>query len=162
MKSKKFILFIVYFVLCGFFFSQNKTLNYKEERHKFNRKLISNQSYEIITKRITSSDEFRGSFLGSAKTRLGKSYFVVKSSYIFNLNRSPTAENHIFIYNSKKEFVGYYYLSNINQLPQKLHNNKLYFNNEDCKEKIIINLTNGIPAAINLKCNGEDDFVEFK
>ncbi|WP_394660165.1 hypothetical protein [uncultured Chryseobacterium sp.] len=162
MKTKKIVLFIIYFIKCGFSFAQKKEINYTEERHKFNKKLIVNRCYNMVKKQITNNDEFKGSFLGLVKTKTGKTYFIVKSSYIFNLNKSATAESQIFVYNYKNEFVGYYYLSNINQLPWKLFHNKLYFNNKDCREKIIVDFTTCIPNAINLKCNGVDDFIELK
>ncbi|WP_427875104.1 hypothetical protein [Flavobacterium sp. MMS24-S5] len=153
------ILILTFIFLTNNIFSQNY-FDYKKERNLFNLKLISKNQKILSYKKINDSERFQGRYLGEVKTNQGK-YYIVISSFIFNLKNSPSAENHIFIYTDKKQFFGYYYLSHINELPTILKKCKLYFGNKDCKEKNIINLDNGFPKAINLKCNGENNYYEL-
>ncbi|KAF2326082.1 hypothetical protein [Flavobacterium nitrogenifigens] len=141
-------------------FSQNY-FDYKKERNLFNLNLISKNQKILSYKKINDSEKLQGRYLGEVKTNQG-TYYVVISSFIFNLKNSPTSENHIFIYTDKKQYFGYYYLSHINELPTTLKKCKLYFDNKNCKEKNIISLDNGFPKAINLKCNGENNYYELK
>jgi len=156
----KRIVTLVFIFVINNLFSQNP-YDYKKERNLFNLELISKNQKTVLIKKINTNEKFKGKYLGKVKTNQGN-YYIVESSFIFNLKNSPTAENHIFIYNDKKQYFGYYYLSQINELPSTLKKCKLYFNNKNCKEKTVINLNDGIPKAINLRCNGEDNYYELQ
>ena len=116
-------------------YSQN-SFDYKKERHQFNIDLIkTNKKNKVIVEKITDNEEFEGKYLGEIKTSLGVEYYIVASSYVFDIKVLAKTENHIFIYNSKKQYVGYYYLSQMYELPKRLDKNKLYFNNKDVSQR---------------------------
>lgn len=154
--------FYIFLIFVSTLNSQKK-FNYREERHKFNINLIvKHKTNNTITQNINSNEEFVGRYLGKVISKTGVEYYIVVSSYVFDIKVLAKTENHIFIYNNKKQYIGYYYLSYINELPNKLEKNKLYFKNKDCKEESIINFRYGIPRAINLKCNNENNYYEFQ
>jgi hypothetical protein len=143
-------------------YSQNN-FDYKGERHKFNIGLIEkNKRNKTYSGKINNEEKFEGRYLGTIKTNSGSIYHIVISSYIFDIDVLPKTENHIFIYNNKNQYVGYYYLSQMYELPERLDKNNLYFKNKNCNGETIINFYRGIPRAINLKCNGKNNYYEFQ
>jgi len=157
----KKLIIMVFVLLINFCYGQ-ASFDYKGQRHKFNKFLINENKKNNTIKKINASEEFEGKFLGNVKTVTGKEYYLVNSSYVFDINSLAKTENHIFVYNDKKQFVGYYYLGQMYELPKRLDDNKLYFEIKDCKEKITIDFSKGIPRAINLKCNNSNNYYEFK
>lgn len=160
-KSMKKIVVIVFIFLFNISFSQAK-LDYVKERNNFNLSLIKKGKLGLKTKKINSNEKYLGSFLGKIVTNKNEKLFIVTNSFIYNLKNSPTAENHIFIYNEKMQCIGYYYLTLNNELPFKILKNKLYFKNSICREMLILDFNSGIPKSFNLLCNGEDNFYEFQ
>lgn len=139
------------------------TYDYKTEKHSFNKSMITtNVINKLITKRINANERFQGRYLGKIRIGPNKIYYVTANSYVYNLKNSPTAENHIFIYDIKMNFIGYYYLSLMDELPIKIINSKLYFKRSGCKEASIINFSEGIPESINIRCNNEDNYYDFQ
>lgn len=74
--------------------------------------------------------------------------------------RSLQNENQIFVYDSKKKFVGYYNLATNYQLPVKLTGNVLFFEAEGCSNRI--KLQYGIPKLICIGCKDYIDCTEFQ
>lgn len=158
----KAIKILVFLISINSLYSQND-FNYKKERNNFNINLIeSGKRNQIIIKEMNEDEKFEGRYLGKIKTKLGNENYIVDFSYIFNLKRNPTAENFIFIFNSKKQYVGHYFLNQKNELPKKLIKNSLYFKNNDCENKTYLNFFYGIPRIINLKCNEQNNYYEFQ
>jgi hypothetical protein len=157
---KKYII-IILMLLFQASFSQVE-LDYVNERNNFNLSLIKKDKQGLNSKKLNSNEKYLGNFLGKITTNKNGVLFIVTNSYVFNLKNSPTAENHIFIYNEKMQCIGYYYLTLTNELPIKILKNKLYFKNKLCKECLILSFNQGIPKSFNLKCNGEDNFYEFQ
>jgi hypothetical protein len=132
---------------------------YQQERHIFNRSLINkNIVNRISKKRFEKGYEYEAKYLGKFKTKTGSLFYIVNSSYV-HLS-SLQNENQIFIYDSKKKFVGYYNLATNYQLPVKLSKNILFFKVEACPDKVI--LENGIPKLICIGCKDEKDCLEFQ
>lgn len=139
-----------------------ETFAFQNRRHLFNKYLIQNNIInKICKKQFEKNYQYEVKYLGKFNTKTGKQFYIINSSYI-NLKNLHN-ENEIFIYNEKKQFIGYYNLATNYQLPTSLKNNKLYFKIEDCNYKILkINLDNGIPKLINIKCdNNNSDTIEF-
>ncbi|MCO5947479.1 hypothetical protein [Mucilaginibacter flavidus] len=156
MRTLLLILFI------AFSLKQQTSFNYKKERSLFNISLIATkQSNILVSKKINDNEKFQGRYLGMIRVKSKQQYHIVASSYIYNIKNSPTAESQIFIYNNEKRCLGFYYLTLINELPQKIINNELLFKSPDCKNPIVISFKNGIPKTINLRCNDEDNLYEF-
>ncbi|MFY7937494.1 MAG: hypothetical protein ACOVOQ_08955 [Flavobacterium sp.] len=157
----KTILIYLTLLFTNLVLSQNH-VNNKSERNKFNISLIENNNHNITSKKINKNEKFEGLFLGKIKVDNNKEYYIVSSTYFFNLESSPTAESHIFIYNTEKQYVGYYYLTSTIERPTKLFNNKLHFNNNKCNKKTKINFSNGIPRLLKINCLDESSYYEFK
>lgn len=136
--------------------------DYRLERHDFNKYLIEMSCKNQERKRVISdSDYFCGRYLGRIASVKNKTYYLVASSYVFDIKKREKTENHIFVYDSKRRYVGYYYLSYFQELPLKLYENRLYFNIEGCRSQIVIDFRNGIPRAINLSCRNMGNYYEF-
>ncbi|RKR85294.1 hypothetical protein BDD43_5558 [Mucilaginibacter gracilis] len=137
--------------------------DYKYEENKFNKTLVLNGlKGKLIKKKINDSERFQGRYLGRMKTKSGQEYDVISFSYLFNLKNSPTAESHIFFYDKQHLYVGSYHLNSTDELPQRIIQNKLYFEIPGCKNKIIIDFSKGINPAINLGCGNENNYYEFQ
>lgn len=139
-----------------------ETFAHQNKRHTFNKYLIDkNIANKTSKKQFEEGYQYEAKYLGKFTTKTGKQFYIINSSYV-NL-KSLHNDNEIFIYNEKKQFVGYYNLATNYQLPTLLKNNKLYFKIEDCNNKILkINLYIGIPKIISLKCNNDNvDSIEF-
>ncbi|WPU94004.1 hypothetical protein SNE25_00500 [Mucilaginibacter sabulilitoris] len=98
-------------------------------------------------------------YLGKVETRKGGTYKVMTSIWIWGLSHRATSR--VLIFNKYNHFVGEYYVGMTYDLPSKLKNNKLLFFNIDkegsgCDPKLItyIDLSNGLPKEIFIKCKG--------
>jgi len=131
---------------------------HQQARHEFNKSLIrSNAVNRLRKKRFEKGFEYEAKFLGSFTTKKGKKFYMVNCSYVELKNLSTN--NYIFIYNQKKQFVGFYIVYGF-QLPTKLSNNELFFQDGDCTDKI--SLVHGIKKWMCLKCKDIKDCLEFQ
>ena len=138
--------------------SYSQTFAFEKERHLFNVSLISkNALNKVSKKRFEKEYEYEAKYLGKFKIK-NREFYIINSSYV-NL-KSLHNDNQIFIYNSKRYFVGYYNLATNYQLPIKLVDNILFFKTEKCEEKVI--LKNEIPKTICIGCENKKDCVEFQ
>ena len=160
MKIKYFSL-ILYLLIPNFSYCQIR-FDYKKERHSFNISVINTkQKNKIVRKKINNTESFESEYLGKIKLVNGNQYYLVSSIFLFDLKRSEKAEYQIFIYNTSKKFIGYYYLSTSGQHPKALRHNILFFESTECKNKVKVSFNKGIPRAMNLNCNEQNDFYEF-
>ena len=153
MKSLVFLFFVLNFNC------YSQTFAYEKERHKFNHSLIEqNVINKIFKKSFDKVYEYEAKYLGKFKSS-NEQFYIVNSSYVHLKNLR--SDNQIFIYNSKKKFVGYYVLTTNYQLPTKLKNNILYFKIDNCIRKA--DLSKGIPKNICVQCEGKAaDCFEFE
>jgi len=98
-------------------------------------------------------------YLGLITTDSGKVYKIVNSSWIFGF--AERATNRILIFDDENRYIGNYGLFTKSDLPDKLINNQLIFTNSDnngCDKLLItkIDLSQGLPKHIFIKCNGLD------
>ena len=146
---------LILFILNVHCYSQ--TFAFEKERHEFNRALIEQKVVNKIQKKSYDGVyEYEAKYLGEFKTKNGQ-YYIINSSYI-HLKKLYN-DNEIFIYNSKKQFLGYYNLASNYQLPTKLINNSLFFKTDNCISKV--DLKNGIPRVICIGCPERKDCIEF-
>jgi hypothetical protein len=96
-------------------------------------------------------------YLGHVKTKSGQTYKIINSSWFWGLSHRATSR--ILIFNGRNRYVGNYYLTMTYDLPVKLRNGKLIFNNidNDCNKELttVINLLNGLPKQFFLKCKNK-------
>lgn len=89
-------------------------------------------------------------YLGSVKTKKGKTYKIMNSIWIWGM--SCRATHRILIFNSLNQYLGNYYMNSSCDLPTELKDGQLIFNNfsQDCDNQIEkpISFKNGIPKNI--------------
>jgi len=104
-------------------------------------------------------------YLGQITTDSGKVFKIINSSWIWGLSKRAT--NRILIYDSKNKYIGNYSLNTKLDLPDRLEESQLIFNNldkDECDKSIItkIDLKQGFPMQIFIKCKGlEGDIFVF-
>jgi hypothetical protein len=108
-------------------------------------------------------DEAHIKYLGQVHADNGESYKVMTSILLWGLAKHAT--NRILIYNAKNQYLGNYYVYDIDDLPARLENGILIFKNKaECDKSIKtrIDLKHGIPKQIFIRCNGENgDLYNF-
>jgi hypothetical protein len=117
---------------------------------------------EAICRKINDNETFEGMYLGQINSKKGNVYFIINSSYVFNIKNSPTAENHIYILNIDRKLVGFYYVNSKEELPVKLVQNILYFKCKITNSYVEVSFEEGIPKFINFECNHENNFIEYQ
>ena len=134
----------------------------RQIRHQLNTSLIKRGKTNADSALTLNDSKLVADYLGKVKTSSGKTFYILKNYYVFNIKRSPTINSHIFLYDGSHRFVGYYYLPLKSYLPYSLSENKLYFqlSEEKCNEKSVADFSAGIPEFINIKCDG-NNMIEF-
>jgi hypothetical protein len=94
-------------------------------------------------------------YLGKVVTPDGRIFKIMNSCYFWGLSHRATSR--ILIFNDQNEYLGNYVLGMTSDLPNKLENGKLIFDNNDnksCDKTLIsiVNFLNGIPKEIFIKC----------
>lgn len=96
-------------------------------------------------------------YFGTITTENGRSFKVITYELIWGPNRHTSGR--IYVYNGRNQYVGIYQLGDASDLPTQLKNDCLIFTNDDknnCDKNLttIINLKNGLPKKIFIKCQG--------
>ncbi len=92
-------------------------------------------------------------------------YKIMTSCWIWGL--SSRATNRLLIFNERNEYIGNYYLTTRDDLPEKIESNNLVFiNSEDdnCDKRVVTKLSfeNGVPKEFFLECRpGIGSFYSF-
>jgi hypothetical protein len=111
------------------------------------------------------SDETNLRYLGKIETNTGQILKIMNSSWFWGL--SHRAISRILIFNGQNQYLGNFYLYTTSELPDRLQNGKLIFensDNDDCDKKLttVIDFYQGIPKDIFIKCkNDEGNLVVF-
>lgn len=103
-------------------------------------------------------------YLGTVKTNQGKTYKILNSIWIWGLSHRAT--NRILIFNANNQYLGNYYVTLNIDLPTKLKNRILIFQNTDsnCSKNVAskISLKNGLPKEFFRECkDGYGDIYAF-
>ncbi|MGO4707945.1 hypothetical protein AB4Y90_02280 [Chryseobacterium sp. 2TAF14] len=103
-------------------------------------------------------------YLGNVKTKKGETYKIMNYTWLWGLSKRAT--NRILVFNDLNQYIGEYNVTMTSELPQKLKNGILIFENQnnDCDQKVSskINFKNGIPKEFFRKCkNGYGDTYTF-
>jgi len=104
-------------------------------------------------------------YLGQVKTKTGQIFKIVNSSWYRGLAHRATSR--ILIFNERNQYVGNYCVTMVGDLPAKLQDGKLIFNNtdEDCDTKLVttVSFKNGLPKQFFRRCKGEfGDIYQFE
>lgn len=119
--------------------------------------------YDLTGKKNCNKTKIK--YLGVVHTNQGKLYKILTSFFVFSTNNDMChGTSKIKIYNMENRFVGEYYVSMPESLPDSLIKNKLLYkqNSDDCnlRKLRIINLSNGLPKTFFIPCseNGGDEY----
>lgn len=100
-------------------------------------------------------------FLGRIYTIDGKNYKILTSIWRWGLSQRATSR--ILVYTGKNKYVGNYYLTTTDDVPNYIRNNKLVFFNKGgaCDSKLVtyVSFENGLPKEFFRKCKGNDGDV---
>ncbi|OIQ19340.1 MAG: hypothetical protein BM557_06450 [Flavobacterium sp. MedPE-SWcel] len=100
-------------------------------------------------------------YIGALKDKNNNEFYILNTIYTSKSFGRSIDLVYVMIYNAERRLMGRYYLSNLNQLPDEIHDNKMIFKNI-CKEKdITISFQDGIPDKISLGCKGISKFYGF-
>ncbi|MNK28879.1 hypothetical protein D3C87_472640 [compost metagenome] len=95
-------------------------------------------------------------FLGRIHTIEGKNYKILTSIWRWGLSQRATSR--ILVYTDKNKYVGNYYLTITDDVPNYIKNNKLVFVNKGsaCDSKLVtyVSFDNGLPKEFFRKCKG--------
>jgi len=102
-----------------------------------------------------SFDKTELTYLGKLKAKDGRSFKVIISRWYWGL--SPRATSRIVVFDSKNQYLGNYYVGMTYELPTKIENNALVFENNErgnCDSRIVTRLSfeNGLPQEFFLEC----------
>ncbi len=95
-----------------------------------------------------------------------ENYKILNSIWFWGQSHRATSQ--ILIFTDKNKYIGNYHLNMTTDLPNKLKYGKLVFTNtnkEDCDKSLetIVDLKQGIPDQIFIKCEGENgDLYNFQ
>jgi hypothetical protein len=96
--------------------------------------------------------------LGRVKTYNNRVFKILISRWYWG--RSPRATSRIIIFNDKNKYSGNYYVGTTSDLPTKIENNALVFDNKEkngCDSMIVtrIDLTYGLPNNLFIGCKNK-------
>ena len=97
-------------------------------------------------------------YLGRLITNDGRVFKALTYIYLFGL--SPDANSKFILFNDRNQYLGYYYVGGITDLPSKIVNNALVFDNREnpnCDKTIItkISFAKGIPKEFFKECKNK-------
>ena len=148
-------------LVCTLFCSGTSQTSFQTEVHGLNLKLVASSKDKVAGKNFGEDERVESEYIGFLIDKDGNDFFVVNTIHITNKKRSPTHTNFIMIYDAKKNFVGHYYLSFSDQLPNEIRGNQMIFTKICEAENLQISFSKGVARAINLGCKGSPDFYEF-
>ena len=156
----KYILILLFFIFSSCKCSAQKT--FKDEVNTFNLELIQRgQKGRFYSKSYLGEEEIKSKYLGYLIDMNKDKFFIVVTIHVTNKSQSPTFSNTIIVYNGDKEFIRYYSVSLKNQLPTKIVDNEMYFENlATIAEPKKVSFYSGVLPNMNL--GGENpDIYEF-
>jgi hypothetical protein len=104
-------------------------------------------------------------YLGTLKTKDRRVFKILISRWYWGL--VPRATSRIVVFNEKNQYLGNYYVGMTYDLPNRIQNNTLVFENKDrrdCDSSIVtrISFTYGLPKEFFLECkNKMGDIYSF-
>jgi hypothetical protein len=158
---------IVYFILLSSFKTIDKGASEYSELQKLEHRALKSAVGKIYVYDLTGRadcNKTRIKYLGIIHTRKGKSYKILTSFFVFSASSTCHGTSSIKIFDMKNRYVGEYYVSTPDGLPDILGKNKLLYskNSEDCnlRKTRSINLRNGLPKLFFIRCSkyGGDEY----
>ena len=150
---KKCLIFSTFIVFYSF--SVIAQINDNKIRLSVLKKGIIGHTFVFGKWKKDGSTETNLKYIGSVTTTKGKTYKIMTSAWYWGLSHRSTSV--VLIYSKQNKHIGGYHVGSVYDLPNQLTNGKLFFynnDNPDCDKSIntTIDLTNGLPKQIFLKC----------
>jgi len=97
-------------------------------------------------------------YLGKLRTKDGRVFKILISKWYWGI--VPRATSRIVIYNEQNQYLGNYYVGMTYDLPTKIDDNELIFENKDikdCDPKIVtrISFERGLPKQFFIECKNK-------
>ncbi|MCD0479263.1 hypothetical protein LPB90_12420 [Chryseobacterium sp. LC2016-29] len=159
---KKYISLTSLLLICSCSSPSKNNQKSNDDFYEKSRKLVLsenkiNQEYHfsIIGKGI---DEIDIKYLGNIITSQKDTLKIINSQNVSGyLEESKRGNGSVYIYNSKNELIGFYFVGDYWAVPSKIENQSLVFkfNNHFCNETTKISLKDSIPKKIFIQCTKE-------
>lgn len=166
-QSFNFLFWMICVFILSSFNPKDKMITATVNLEKYERlALQSNKAgneYIVDLTGIEGCNKSRIKYLGLVSTRKGKKFKVLTSFFVHGNNCRGTSN--IKIYDITNKFIGRYYVSMPDDLPDTLMGSKLVYSQPqaECPLKLgaSINLLNGLPEKFFLPCSntGGDEYV---
>lgn len=120
-------------------------------------KAITDSTFIFGKRTEDGGTETRLTYFGKVTTKHNQTFKVMNSSWHWGLSHRATSR--ILIFTEDNKYVGNYYVTTVSDLPTKMREGKLIFENidNDCDKKVVseVNLKNGLPEKFYRKCENE-------
>ena len=100
-------------------------------------------------------------YLGKLRTNDGRVFKILISRWYWGL--APRATSRIVVFNNRNQYLGNYYMTMTDDLPSKIVNNALVFENVNCDSPMVtrVSFANGLPRDFFVGCNNQRDLYSF-
>ena len=159
--NKKYI--TILFLLFVSLISTGQT-NDNSIRQKVLKSNLANKTFIFGKWTEKGGTETHLTYLGKVKTKDGKTFKIMNSIWFWGLSHRATSR--ILIFNQNNKYYGNYGLGMTYEIPDKLENGKLFFtydkkDNCNCNAITVLNLKNGLPNEIFIKCKDLGEFYSL-
>lgn len=126
--------------------------------------LVGNKINKHVVFNCEKNESVELAYLGVVGNK-SKGYKIVRSTWIHG--ESHRATNRILVFDEQDKLLGNYYVTTIEDLPEKIESRELVFLNstsDDCDKTVISRMSfdDGIPEEIFVRCqNNSGDFFSF-
>ena len=160
MPSQSFAaVFARYFTLFALFSAQlhfaSAQVNPNKNRQTVLRHNKVGKTYIFDCSKKDQYDSTELTYLGTMKTKNGRVFKIIISRWYWG--HGPRATSRIVVFNDQNRYLGNYYVGMTYDLPCRIENNLLVFDNknrEGCDAAIVTRLSfaNGLPRQFFLEC----------
>jgi hypothetical protein len=148
---------LIFILIFGFFNFGKSQINDYNIRLLILRKNLVGKEFVFGKWNEKGGTETHLTYLGKVRTRNGKIYKIINSLWIWGL--SSRATSRILIFNGKNQYLGNYSVSTDCDLPTKLKNGNLIFENlcSECDKNVVskVSFKNGLPKKFFRECNNK-------
>jgi hypothetical protein len=148
----RWLLFILFCFMLSTAFGQ---VNPNEDRQVVLRHNTIGKTYVFDRSKNDDYNRTELTYLGKLKTKDQRVFKILISRWYWG--SGPRATSRIVVYNDKDQYLGNYYVTMTYDLPSKIEDNALVFDNKnkkDCDPKMVtrISFNNGLPKEFFVGC----------
>jgi hypothetical protein len=153
-------------VLCASFIASFGQVNPNIDRQAVLRNDSIGVTYVFDRSKKNDHNRTEITYLGNLRAKDGRVFEILISRWYWGL--APRATSRIVVYNEQNQYMGNYYVGMTYDLPTKIDDNDLVFENKgrkDCDPKIVtrISFARGLPKQFFIECkNKMGDIYSFE